>query len=190
MDAYRRTGRGGAGNYYSQKDIEAVIQNTATPPDVEAQKQTHANIDAPPSDPANVPQDPAAIPSTTPSQGYARSGRGGAGNFVDPATAASTISAQRALDPQQRSATVHTTGVPTSKPAQTARAGLSGRGGAGNWTTDEGQKVYNEEQEKKRKAALDAQVFNDVKAGLQPPRRVYHMHDAGHGKGKSEEPEL
>ncbi|RYC60360.1 hypothetical protein CHU98_g5856, partial [Xylaria longipes] len=80
-DAYLRTGRGGAGNFYSQKDVEdAATKDRAE--DIEAQKPpaTHLPLD----DNSTAPS--TTTTTTTTPGAYARSGRGGAGNFVSPSS--------------------------------------------------------------------------------------------------------
>ncbi|UZP43870.1 hypothetical protein NXS19_011682 [Fusarium pseudograminearum] len=65
QDVYRKTGRGGAGNY--------VVQNKADDADKDLEAQSLATDEVPPPDraTANVP---------------ARAGRGGSGNYVNPET--------------------------------------------------------------------------------------------------------
>ncbi|KAI0128853.1 hypothetical protein BJ170DRAFT_682641 [Xylariales sp. AK1849] len=187
-DAYRKVGRGGAGNFYSQKDIDEAAKPSGST-DLEAQKPAAA--DEPPSDPAEPPAEgPPSTSTSTSTTGaasstpvYSRTGRGGAGNFVDPLTA-SSANIQSHSKPHP--ATVHSVGNQSFAPGSTERgprAGLSGRGGAGNWTGDESQKVFDEEQERKRKAALDAKVFDDVKAGLQEPGRAHTRVHPHRGRG-------
>ncbi|KAI1854599.1 hypothetical protein JX266_000717 [Neoarthrinium moseri] len=200
-DAYRKVGRGGAGNFYSKQDIEQAAKSTS-PSDLEAQKPAPP-ADEPPSDPA---QPPAPGPPSSSTPAYARTGRGGAGNYVDSSTAAAA-SAGISSQAQARPATVHTTGnqsfaqpttgsgnttaggpvfsTSTERPPRTG-GGLTGRGGAGNWTADESQRVFDEEQDRKRREALDAKVFDDVRAGLQEPGRAHtrvHPHRGVPGKG-------
>lgn len=195
MDVYRKVGRGGAGNFYSQKDIDEATKPSSSS-DLEAQKlgPAAAAADETPSDPAIEPApgppststptaaDTGAVSSasgstTTPTT-YTRSGRGGAGNFVDPQTA-SVFSTMTGV--QARPATVQSTGNQSFAQAPPPR--YTGRGGAGNWGTgDEAQRVANEEQERKRKEALNAKVFDDVMAGLQEPGRAHtrvHPHGVG-----------
>ncbi|KAI1384565.1 uncharacterized protein F4822DRAFT_366940 [Hypoxylon trugodes] len=170
-DVYRRSGRGGAGNFYSQKDIDEATKRQ--PEDLEAQK--HIPHDEPPTDPADVPAQAAPVVSNNAGgmTGYSRSGRGGAGNFVEsPAspTATATISP--------------TTPTTTTSPStqQAPRAGLSGRGGAGNWTLTESEEPYDREQERKRREALDAHILQDIRESLPQPSRIYYMHGPGRGR--------
>ncbi|KAK9771079.1 hypothetical protein SCAR479_12203 [Seiridium cardinale] len=194
-DAYRKVGRGGAGNFYSPKDVEEATKAPSN--DLEAQKPAPA--DELPSDPAEAPRNqPPAGASATPA--YARTGRGGAGNFVDPLAASSSSTRPHSHSQQPRPATVHSTGnqsfaqpsgpadpaAPSSTGAQRAppRAGLTGRGGAGNWASTEDQKTVDEEQERKRKEAIDKGVFDDVRAGLKEPGRAHtRVHPHGRGGG-------
>ncbi|ROT35691.1 hypothetical protein SODALDRAFT_328073 [Sodiomyces alkalinus F11] len=64
-EQYQKVGRGGAGNYMSQSQIEQA--RGASDNDLEAQRIT-------------------TNPATTSVSNYARTGRGGSGNFHDPAT--------------------------------------------------------------------------------------------------------
>ncbi|KAH8166175.1 hypothetical protein CIB48_g2077 [Xylaria polymorpha] len=142
-NAYMRTGRGGAGNFYSQKDVEDAATKDSTE-DIEAQK-------TPTLDDNSTAPSSSSTPSTSAAGAYARSGRGGAGNFVS-ATPSSTL--------------------PSS--AST----YSGRGGAGNWAAEsEGATRAKEEQDRRRKEALDAGIAQEIRASLpRQPRRTYHLH--------------
>lgn len=111
---------------------------------------------------------------------YARSGRGGAGNFVDAASAGTP----------HLIATSTTTTTTTNTPP---RAGLSGRGGAGNWATtgsgDDG--VPGEERERRRKEALDRSILRDMKDSLpRQPEKIYRLHGGGGGAGRGRVKEL
>ncbi|KAI0386087.1 hypothetical protein F5Y04DRAFT_115702 [Hypomontagnella monticulosa] len=178
-DVYRRSGRGGAGNFYSQKEIDEAMKQK--PEDLEAQKSQQVPADDPPSDPANVPAQSPQIASaissgTGASSGvktYARSGRGGAGNFVDPTSVV------------QGPASPTSTSPSTSQPHQSSRnAGLSGRGGAGNWSEQkEGEGApYDAEQERKRREALDAHILQDIRDSLPQPPKIHYMHGEGRGR--------
>lgn len=188
-EAYRKVGRGGAGNFYSQKDIESASSSSRPKsPDLEAGKAPGppSQADEPPSDPADPPAQSSSASSAAArtvfnAPTYARTGRGGAGNFVDPLSASSS-SAAAAGGP-----IIHSTGNQSLRQPPSASGGRqSGRGGAGNWTTgeDEKKRVVDEEQERKRREAIDQGVFDDVKAGLQEPGRAHtrvHLHRGGVG---------
>ncbi|KAI0191503.1 hypothetical protein EV127DRAFT_67072 [Xylaria flabelliformis] len=161
-DAYLRTGRGGAGNFYSHKDVEEAVAKDKTE-DIEAQKAP-LPIDDNSTAPASTPGTSAPI----------RSGRGGAGNFI-PSTLPST---------NTTSFPPTSTGTPKSP---SAASKYSGRGGAGNWTAtaaeSEGAKRAKEEQEQRRKEALDAGLAQEIRASLpQQPARTYHLHAPGRGR--------
>ncbi|KAI1762486.1 hypothetical protein GGR53DRAFT_416027 [Hypoxylon sp. FL1150] len=184
-DVYRRTGRGGAGNFYSQKDIAEVTKAADSDSSKDLEAQTRPPADEIPTDPAD-PSAHVASASTQPGA-YARTGRGGAGNFVDPATA---VVAPTSTSPPHTSPT-----APAPAIATVARSGLAGRGGAGNWTTvpgegrgqgedDEG--AYDPEQERKRREALDAHILKDIRDSLPQPPKIHYMH--GPGRGRKPEP--
>ncbi|KAI0143538.1 hypothetical protein GGR57DRAFT_348757 [Xylariaceae sp. FL1272] len=165
-DAMYRTGRGGAGNFYSQKDVvDAATKETTE--DIEAQKPISQSRD----DTGTTPS------SSTPTSatGYARSGRGGAGNFTStstlPTTSPATSSALKA--------------APAARPTHT------GRGGAGNWASGESEEVQRAkaEQEAKRKAALDAGIVQEIRDSLPPPPRIHHLHAPGRGRRPDEDEE-
>ncbi|KAI4865881.1 hypothetical protein F4820DRAFT_277723 [Hypoxylon rubiginosum] len=182
-DVYRRTGRGGAGNFYSQKDVEEATKAADSSKDLEAQKQhQQPPADEIPTDPADPPSQHTTTTTSDSNNGaYARTGRGGAGNFVDPVTAA-------ASSPSSPPASPSSTATPA--PATVARSGLSGRGGAGNWTTVPGEgedgggggAVYDPEQERKRREALDAHILQDIRDSLPQPPRIHYMHGPGRGR--------
>ncbi|KAK6219077.1 hypothetical protein LQW54_002579 [Pestalotiopsis sp. IQ-011] len=204
-DVYRKVGRGGAGNFYSQNDVEEHMAQASSASggdgDLEAQKPAPA--DDVPSDPAiEQHQQPAAATSTSaagssgdaPAYGV-RTGRGGAGNFIDPLTASSSSEPTVRQHAQPRPPTVHTTGNQSfflkqqQKEAENSAAPprLSGRGGAGNWgggPSEAERKTVDDEQERKRREAIDKGIFDDVRAGLQEPGRAHtrvqpHGRDAG-----------
>lgn len=58
--------------------------------------------------------------------------------------------------------------------AKPSRTGLSGRGGAGNWSESPAQAQQREEEEAKRREDLEAQILQHVDAGLPPPPAAYH----------------
>ncbi|KAI1469364.1 uncharacterized protein F4812DRAFT_422826 [Daldinia caldariorum] len=173
---YRRSGRGGAGNFYSQKDIDEAAKRKSQ--DLEAQTpQTRAD-DEPLADPADGPAQPAATPTVSSASNgartYARAGRGGAGNFVD-------------VPSSSEVATV-TVAAPSSTPTAQDQAHIqpprhSGRGGAGNWTSEHaGAEPYDQEQERKRREALDAHILQDIRDSLPQPPKIHYMHGPGRGR--------
>ncbi|KAM0286279.1 hypothetical protein ACHAQH_001009 [Verticillium albo-atrum] len=148
-DVYRKTGRGGAGNYYSKQDIEQAEQTKAAD-DLEAQK---------------VATNSSAITASAPARdAYARGGRGGAGNFHDPAT----LPAAR----EQEVAADRTRAAVNASIARAANKGYSGRGGAGNWTSKEAEAAKGEEEVRKVEE-LERKIVEDVEAGLAMPPRAH-----------------
>ncbi|KAK8126706.1 uncharacterized protein PG998_002465 [Apiospora kogelbergensis] len=202
MDAYKRAGRGGAGNYYSPEQIKEATNGGAKGGEQDLEAQKPAYDDPPPSDPATAMKVLPPIPSST-GGGYARAGRGGAGNFVSAAeaeqhqraearhtttlTRASSYGNAHAPQPYNHDASSHNqqSSSPSQGQQQPQQIRYSGRGGAGNWTSDPAHQDYEQEQQRRRKAALDAKVFDDVSAGLAAPKKAYQPHPAGHvGRGR------
>ena len=60
--------------------------------------------------------------------------------------------------------------------AKPRAAGLSGRGGMGNWSDDTAQKEK-DEQERRRQQEIEAKIAHDVEASLALPGKTYHQHD-------------
>ncbi|KAI1369207.1 hypothetical protein F5Y08DRAFT_185061 [Xylaria arbuscula] len=199
-DAYLRTGRGGAGNFYSRKDVEDIAKKDATE-DIEAQKppvEQDGNSTAPNTTLQAVSASSAAA-ATPAGDGatYLRSGRGGAGNFATtvhlPSTTTSTsTSASPPLSSHPSSASPGSKPLPSSpsssSPSYTGGPRYSGRGGAGNYydsglESSEAAQRAKEEQEARRKEALDAGLAQEIRASLpQQPKRTYHLHEPGRGR--------
>ncbi|KAI0816787.1 hypothetical protein GGR55DRAFT_253758 [Xylaria sp. FL0064] len=181
-DAYLRTGRGGAGNFYSQKDVEDAVTKDRTE-DIEAQKPP-AKLDSNSTAPSALPPS-----STGGGSAYVRAGRGGAGNFVMPPSNLPTTHSPPSLSPPPPSSSppaVQQSSVPSSG----GISRYSGRGGAGNWgdsninsSESEGARRAKDEQEQRRKEALDAGIAREIRASLpQQPQRTYHLHEPGRGR--------
>jgi hypothetical protein len=63
-----------------------------------------------------------------------------------------------------------------------SRAGLTGRGGAGNWTGGGGGDNNNNnaeslEEEKAEQQRIAARIRQDIDASLPAPPKTYHQHD-------------
>ncbi|KAI1282420.1 hypothetical protein F5Y07DRAFT_238969 [Xylaria sp. FL0933] len=177
-DAYLRTGRGGAGNFYSQKDVEDAVTKDRTE-DIEAQKLP-AKLDNNSTTPSALP------PSSTGGGAYVRAGRGGAGNFVMPPSNLPTTHSPPSLSPPPPSSSPPAA-QQSSVPSSAGVSRYSGRGGAGNWghsnSESEGARRAKDEQEQRRKEALDAGLAREIRASLpQQPRRTYHLHEPGRGR--------
>jgi hypothetical protein len=121
------------------------------------------------------------------SQTYARTGRGGMGNYITPSqelpTSSSDVkselqSAREALDAGREKLKDKVTGDKS-----TTYRGLSGRGGAGNWRqgNEDADKRRIEDEEMKVRSRIDESIRLDVEKGLKPPPKV---HAAEHTFGK------
>ncbi|EPE10277.1 hypothetical protein F503_05372 [Ophiostoma piceae UAMH 11346] len=167
-DHHFRIGRGGAGNFFSKKDLEEAEQK-----DLEAQ-----NGDAPAQPPA--PPQPQQSP-------YTRGGRGGAGNFYDAAAVAAAERDEAVEAARIQSTTTQSSAGPASadspavvSPSQPRKSAgtrpmISGRGGAGNWAASNAAAAEAEEEQKRKEAAIAAQIQQDVDAGLLMPPKTYHQ---------------
>ncbi|KAL2074776.1 hypothetical protein VTL71DRAFT_8555 [Oculimacula yallundae] len=166
-DAYRKVGRGGAGNYYSKQDI------------ADATKNANDTSSLPTTNPSSTPSASTNKPAPTPE--YLHTGRGGAGNFIQPSTLQSSGLKQTSED-------MHSTETtrPSEAPEQRVMGSSKpnyrgGRGGAGNYYDDGEEKRRIEEErelEEKRKVELAGRVEEDVERGLRRPERAY----GGEGK--------
>ncbi|KAJ1337562.1 DUF3602 domain-containing protein [Microdochium nivale] len=187
-DVYRRAGRGGAGNYYSKRDIAEVDKRVREQQqDVESQKPVPEDL--PPSDPADPPSTfTVSASSSSSAAAYARSGRGGAGNFVDPVQqqAAASDSAAAAAAPAASSS--------SSSAAAAAAPRYQGRGGAGNFShfNPSAAPMVDEEQERKRKETLESGVLKEIQESLPKPPKMYYLHGgvAGSGKERAKGPDM
>lgn len=175
-DVYRRVGRGGAGNYYPSKQHEADGQHcdqvrapnavqfqrllTHPPPPLTSQQDLEAQALSGESYPTEVAPPPDAI-----SHGLARSGRGGAGNFLD-------ASQLPGPDEQERMASQAATIMCESLQHNQARGGLAGRGGAGNFQSA-GDKDRQEDGKTGKVEEVERRVREVVDKGLRIPEKVH-----------------
>lgn len=179
---YRRVGRGGAGNWYNEKDVKeaekalaaAVVRpQSLSSPHLSLSPAQHPQLTPTQDLESQKHNAPAPGPSDGPA--YARAGRGGAGNFKEKDAAAASIEAERAEVERTRAA-VAATGA--GKPRTTA---LTGRGGAGNYTDGSAPAPSAAEQEHQQQKVedLEMKVLKDVDAVLAAP-------PAAHKAGKEE----
>lgn len=64
----------------------------------------------------------------------------------------------------------------TASQAGKPRAGLTGRGGAGNWQED-GATTGGVTGTHAKQQQIEDQVRNDIAASLPPPPKTYHQHN-------------
>jgi hypothetical protein len=174
-EPYHRVGRGGAGNFYSKKDIsDAVSRGRAAKEDVDLEAQKPGG-----QLPNVAPASGARSSSTLVYTARSSSGRGGAGNLVHPS---SLVLPRTTLAPASVQQTPNAAAAAAVRRPSHGGGALSGRGGAGNWAQTT-LPAPTPEPERRRKA-LDAKVSDDVEAALAAPSRAYHMQ--GHHEGKGE----
>ncbi|KDN60588.1 hypothetical protein CSUB01_02087 [Colletotrichum sublineola] len=131
-----------------------LTSNPRNEQDLEAQKTTDATAVA-------------TGPTSPTAGGYARAGRGGAGNFHDPASLPDAK--------QQEEAAGKTRAAVSASLARSSARGASGRGGAGNYGDASVPGGETAEDEAKRKQALERKIIEDVEAGLPMPPRAYQQ---------------
>jgi hypothetical protein len=105
-----------------------------------------------------------------------RSGRGGAGNYVDTADLPAAQD-QEALASQTAAA------LNDSRRSQFLRGGLSGRGGAGNWKSAEEQEAEKrrlqdgQDREEGKLEEVERKVMEAVERQLKMPEKVHRASD-------------
>ncbi|KAL3423682.1 hypothetical protein PVAG01_05429 [Phlyctema vagabunda] len=181
MEAYKKVGRGGAGNFWSKKDV-VEAEGKGKGRDIEAQPTSTST----------------STTSAQPPPEYLHTGRGGAGNWVQPTELISQGLAQRA-SPNPTDDDVATPPSSSSSAQPRARPGLTssssssssipksvnipssttttaryrgGRGGAGNYSVPESP-AERERKARLERAAVDERIRLDVDAGLAKPPRAY-----------------
>ncbi|KAJ0109193.1 hypothetical protein N8I77_008064 [Diaporthe amygdali] len=151
-DVFRRIGRGGAGNFIPEKEIQ------------EAERAQHAH------DPESQKSEATAAPiaeaaAAHPPQ-YVRVGRGGSGNYTEPPTIAESQDRQDVVERTKAAVSASQAGKP--------RTGFSSRGGAGNWTEDA---PADDSEEVTKQQEIADKVKEDINSSLPPPPKTYHQHD-------------
>ncbi|KAH8176430.1 hypothetical protein LIA77_04848 [Sarocladium implicatum] len=189
QDAYRKVGRGGAGNFYQAKPAEdngVKVRLEPLPSRYPIHHQpkpkafpwfswfkspgaktsnTRPFQDLEAQNPNPVADDTtntAVSNSAANVQGqYARAGRGGAGNFFDPSTAR-----EQQKEEDQAAANVK----PTVQQSGAGRMALGGRGGAGNYH----QKPQEDEHEKEggKLKEVERKVMEHVEGLAKPPKAL------------------
>lgn len=167
-EVFRRVGRGGAGNWYSKKDIEDAEKAAA---DLEAQKKSSSGSTSP----STLERSITSAQTSSLSSSRA-GGRGGAGNFYD-ASATDAAAAQQQEEEKEAELEELTRVVTASIQRPNLSGRLSGRGGAGNYSDNAARSAQNRmdpEQQRKMIEDLNERVLQDVEAGLAIPRPAYH----------------
>jgi len=157
-EPYKKVGRGGAGNFYTPQDVEDINKATEPTDDIEAQTSPTDT------DTASLAR---ALNASRPPPEYLHSGRGGAGNWFQPAE----LSSQGLVQAANSSATATEAprkGAVLSKPTY-----RGGRGGAGNYVDFAAQEREKREEEERRRREMEARIGMDVEAGLARPARAY-----------------
>ncbi|KAI9837982.1 MAG: hypothetical protein M1819_006136 [Sarea resinae] len=161
---FRRVGRGGAGNFYSKKELEDAEKRAAE--DLEAQKSSahhHSHADDAAAAAANDEAAEAEAAPRRSSAEYAHTGRGGAGNWVSEKELAEKGTFTEAAEGTN----------PVAESGVEAGRGYRGRGGAGNyeWAAAHGEEKEEPERSAREAAAgrLNEKAVLDVEAGLTPP---------------------
>lgn len=182
-DVFRRVGRGGAGNFFSKKEVEDAqnaqpqVPRPILSPPAMCLRRVHSYLllfqDPEAQKPKSPTADDAAAAAAAAQQhsspAYARAGRGGAGNFHDaPPTIDDSLAQEEALR--------RTNAAVSASLARPRAGGLSGRGGAGNWSDDTAQ-GERETQDRRQQQEIEAKIAHDVEASLQMPGKTYHQHD-------------
>ncbi|KAI9891100.1 MAG: hypothetical protein M1814_003299 [Vezdaea aestivalis] len=154
-EAYRKVGRGGAGNFYTKSDI--AKQEARLSADVEAQTAPLTS--------SETMQSVAATPSSQ--NAYAHMGRGGAGNFYSPKDL-----------PVKGEFSGQVDGTAPSVGQVEVTRGYVGRGGAGNYTSAErrsGEQRRSGEGKRsgeQRRSADERRIAQDVEQGLEKPEKA------------------
>jgi hypothetical protein len=110
---------------------------------------------------------------------YARTGRGGMGNYIAPSQELPTSSSDTKSDLQSTRETLDASREKLKDKItgekNTAYRGPSGRGGAGNWRqgNEEADRRRMEDEEMKVRSRIDESIRLDVEKGLKPPPKVH-----------------
>lgn len=151
-----KAGRGGAGNFYSKQDLEDATK-AAAENDIEAQ-----------STPQSINDLTITLTSSQPPPSYLHTGRGGAGNWVEPQALQSQGLSQEA-SPYATSTSASLFGTTKRVVGQSKPTYRGGRGGAGNYTDFEAEERARKEEEEKVRVDVERRVERDVEAGLARP---------------------
>ncbi|RDL40754.1 uncharacterized protein BP5553_00733 [Venustampulla echinocandica] len=153
---YKRVGRGGAGNFHSEEVIHnSTSQGCLPQPDLESQSLT-----------------PSLTTSSKPPAEYLHTGRGGAGNWAQSTAPPLPTADSESILPTSTSppSTPQAVQAPASGTTATYRGG---RGGAGNYSWEEGdEERKRKEEEGEKEKEVRKRVVDDVDMRLAKPGRA------------------
>ncbi|TGO32830.1 hypothetical protein BHYA_0286g00110 [Botrytis hyacinthi] len=177
QEAYKKVGRGGAGNFYSKQDVERSNGTS----DLEAQSSSSS---------INQNKSPSLLSQALRSKGvagpppeYQHTGRGGAGNFTSPASLVNSGLTQTLTN--YDNPTINP--APPSSSPRNVRSSMQsvvykgGRGGAGNydWESDEAsretQRISEENSRKEIEKKVVGEIDGDGEQGLKKPGKAYDI---------------
>ncbi len=164
-EQYRKVGRGGAGNFYSPRDVGDIAKHVNQVHDIESALKSQINIRPQDLEAQTATRDtPIADPEARPSD-FAHSGRGGAGNYKPTANSTAPGIASD---------------LSTSiKQAPIPEGGHGGRGGVGNYRGSvslEGRQAEVERANKLQEEAY-AKTVEDVEKGMKPPEKAHLVNE-------------
>ncbi|KAE8451300.1 hypothetical protein EG329_004465 [Mollisiaceae sp. DMI_Dod_QoI] len=151
-----RSGRGGAGNFHSKASVEGASKAE----DLESQVYINTSSNS-------INDLTRRISATNPPPEYVHTGRGGAGNWVQPKELhAQGLTQESTPIGQDASQRILVSSKPTYR---------GGRGGAGNYVSTEAdeKEMERKEQEEKKRVEVQRAVERDVESGLARPERAY-----------------
>ena len=159
---YLKTGRGGAGNFFTQSTAEDVSLPLEQPAKPRAQS---TGATAP-----SLPQ-------------YATSGRGGAGNWFSPPDLQEKGTFSDAASDTLTPTTAHEEALSPLKTKPFQIPLMSGRGGAGNYSQSAAARqieaeAHRAQEHEKSEKRLEV-VVRDVEKGLQAPQPAYLLSGRG-----------
>lgn len=178
QDVYRKVGRGGAGNYYSSSKADeasrvnfdlypfSLLWVPRCIPRWPSIQYPHTDNNSQDLEAQKLDTTPAPPPDSSTTLTSVRAGRGGAGNYVDPANLPNAREQEEMAD--KTAAAIEA----SLKRNQNVRGGLGGRGGAGNWH-EESEAAHKGEGGAKEED-LERKVKDVVDKGLKLPDKVHH----------------
>ena len=157
---YQKVGRGGAGNFYSQEDIEKALKSTDVSRLRPCMFRTCSIDESQDVEAQRIATTPTTEDIEKSRSEYAHSGRGGAGNYTNATKLAEATAQTAGVTPS----------LVESKPPET---GHYGRGGAGNYRSSDAEKAVDERRASGVQEKIHQQVVQDVESGLKEPEKAH-----------------